>query len=151
MKTLMPVLLAVVALAPLAAAQTFKEVGVGVVAGDPIGGTAKLWLDPDFALDVGVGFSGDAVFWGDALHHMWNLLPQPREGKVGVYLGGGPRLEARSDAEFGLRVIAGVTWRLARQPIELFAEAGPVFRMIPRGGVEADGGVGVRVYMGPAR
>ncbi len=125
-----------------------KEVGVGVIAGDPIGGTAKLWLDNDFAVDIGVGFSGDAVFWGDILYHMWNILPQPAEGKLGVYVGAGPRLEARNDAEFAVRTIAGVNWRVTRQPIELFAEAGPVFRMTPHGGVDADGGIGVRFYFG---
>lgn len=153
MKTILLALLAVAAVAPHAAAQNANEIGVGVIAGDPIGGTAKLWLDQDFAVDAGVGFSGDVVFWGDALYHMWNLFPQPQEGKLGVYLGGGPRIEARRDTEFGLRTIAGVTWRLARQPIELFAEAGPVFRMTPHGGVDADGGIGVRVYLGssPAR
>lgn len=131
-----------------AAAEGFKEVGVGVIAGDPIGGTAKLWLDRDVAIDLGVGFSGDAVFWGDVLYHMWNLLPQPAEGKLGLYLGAGPRLETRRDAEFGLRTIGGVTWRLNKQPLEFFAEAGPVFRMTPDGGVGADGGIGVRVYLG---
>ena len=148
MKTILFALLIGAAGAQVASAQEFKEAGVGIIAGDPIGGTAKLWLDKDFALDVGVGFSGDAVFWGDALYHMWNLLPQPQEGKLGVYVGAGPRLETRRDAEFGLRTIAGLTWRLTRQPIEFFAEAGPVFRMTPTGGVDADGGVGMRFYFG---
>lgn len=143
---------ALAAASPAAAQNgTIKEVGVGIVAGDPIGGTAKLWLNRDLAFDVGAGFSGGAVFWGDALYHMWDLLPQPREGKLGVYLGAGPRLEARSDAEFGLRTIGGVTWRLAKQPLEFFAEAGPVFRLTQGGGVEADGGVGVRFYFSSAR
>lgn len=128
-----------------------KEVGIGIIAGDPIGGTAKLWLDKDFAVDVGVGFSGDTVMWGDVLYHMWNLLPQPEEGTLGVYVGAGPRLETRRDTEFGVRAIAGLTWRITRQPIEFFAEAGPVFRMTPTGGVDADGGIGVRFYFGSAR
>ncbi len=60
-KIILVLVLATVALP--GAAEGLKEVGVGVVAGDPIGGTAKLWLDRDLAFDVGVGFSGDAVFW----------------------------------------------------------------------------------------
>ena len=144
--------LALSAVSVAASAQTpVKEVGFGIVAGDPIGGTAKLWLDDDFAFDVGVGFSGDTVMWGDVLYHMWNLLPQPEEGKLGVYLGAGPRLETRRDTEFGVRTVAGLTWRITRQPIEFFAEAGPVFRMTPTGGVDADGGIGVRFYFGSAR
>lgn len=151
MKNIM-IALALSVVAAAASAQTpVKEVGIGVIAGDPIGGTAKLWLDDDFALDLGVGFSGDTVMWGDVLYHMWNLLPQPEEGKLGVYVGAGPRLETRRDTEFGVRTIAGLTWRITRQPIEFFAEAGPVFRMTPTGGVDADGGIGVRFYFGSAR
>lgn len=147
MKTILAALLVAAAALP-ASASEFKEVGVGVIVGDPVGGTAKLWLDKDFAVDVGVGFSGDVAFWGDILYHMWDIFPQPQEGKLGLYLGAGPRIETRSDAEFGIRTIGGVTWRLAKHPLELFAEAGPVFRMTPHGGVDADGGVGVRFYFG---
>lgn len=147
MKTLMLAAFLMMCAYP-AAAERIKEVGVGVIAGDPVGGTVKLWLDDSTAFDLGVGFSGDTVFWGDVLYHMWNLFPQPAEGKLGAYFGAGPRLETRRDAEFGIRTIAGVTWRLKRQPIELFAEAGPVFRMTPSGGVDADGGIGVRVFLG---
>lgn len=131
--------------------RVIKDMGVGVVAGSPVGGTAKLWFDRDYALDLGIGYSGSTVLWGDLLYHAWDLLPQPPEGKLGLYFGAGPRLEAASDAEFGLRTIAGVSWRLTKHPIEFFAEAGPVFRLTQGGGVEADGGVGVRLYLGSAR
>lgn len=148
MKTILMALTLATAALPAVAASSVQEVGVGVIAGDPIGGTAKMWLSRDLALDLGVGFSGDAVFWGDVLYQMWNILPQPQEGKLSVYLGAGPRLETRRDAEFGVRTIAGVSWRLAKQPLEFFAEAGPVFRLTQGGGTDADGGVGVRLYFG---
>jgi hypothetical protein len=149
MKTLLAVLAFIFCAAlPAAAFDTIKEVGVGVVVGDPIGGTAKLWLDRDFAVDLGVGYSGSTVLWGDVLYHAWNLLPPIDEGKLGLYFGAGPRIEAGDDAEFGVRTIAGLTWRLTRQPMEFFAEMGPVFRVTQGGGVGIDGGVGVRLYLG---
>lgn len=148
MKTILLALAVAAAAVPAAAESTFKKAGFGIVAGDPIGGTAKLWLDDDYAVDFGVGFSGDTVLWGDLLYHAWNLLPQPEEGKLGVYFGAGPRLETADDPEFGVRTIAGLSWRITRQPIEFFIEAGPVFRMTPSGGVDADGGVGLRLYLG---
>lgn len=137
-----------VSAAGAARAQAAKEVGIGVIAGDPTGGTAKVWLDKQIALDFGVGFSGDAAFWGDALYHMDNLLPQPSEGRLSVYLGAGPRIEAGREGEFGVRTIGGLSWRINKQPLEFFAEAGPVFRVTQGGGVGADGGVGVRLYLG---
>lgn len=137
---------AAAAAAAVAAHAAPKELGVGVVAGDPTGGTAKLWLDDRVALDAGVGFSGGAAFWADALWHDYALLPQPSEGKLGLYLGAGPRVETSHDGEFGIRTIGGLSWRLDKSPLEIFAEAGPVFRMTNGGGVDADGGVGVRLY-----
>lgn len=133
---------------PASAHCAVREAGAGIVAGDPIGGSVKLWFDRDYAMDLGVGYSGSTVLWGDLLYHAWNLLPQPDEGKLGVYFGAGPRLETGDDPEFGVRTIAGVTWRLTRQPIEFFVEAGPVFRTTPTGGVDADGGIGMRLYLG---
>ncbi|MDD5301719.1 MAG: hypothetical protein PHS14_01310 [Elusimicrobia bacterium] len=149
MKRILIALTLAAAAFPASAQSPIKEAGAGIIAGDPIGGTAKLWFDRNYALDLGVGFSGSTVLWGDFLYHAWNLLPQPEEGRLGVYFGAGPRLETASDTEFGVRTIAGVSWRLTRQPIEVFAEAGPVFRLTQGGGVDADGGVGVRLYLGP--
>lgn len=134
--------------APGARAQGLHDVGVGVVVGDPIGGTAKFWLDDTLAVDFGVGISKNAVLWGDLLWHAWDLLPQPPQGRLGAYVGMGPRLETASDPEFGIRTMLGAAWRLPRHPIELFAEAGPVFRLTQSGGVEADGGAGIRFYFG---
>lgn len=142
--------LALAAAVPASALGPVKEAGAGVIAGDPIGGTAKLWFDDAYALDLGVGFSGSTALWGDMLYHAWNLLPRPEEGRLGVYFGAGPRLETADDVEFGVRTIAGVSWRLSRQPIELFVEAGPVFRVTQGGSVDADGGVGLRLYLGSA-
>ena len=128
-----------------------KSAAVGAVLGDPVGGTLKLWFDDSFALDAGVGYSNDPTFWADALWHDWRLLPQPSRGRVGLYLGAGPRLQAADDARFGLRTIGGLSWRLDESSLEFFAEAGPVFRFTQSGGVDADGGVGVRVTFAPPR
>jgi hypothetical protein len=152
MKNLLAALAFAFAAAVAASAfDTIKEAGIGVIAGDPIGGTAKLWFDRDYAVDLGVGYSGSTVLWGDLLYHAWNLLPPIEEGKLGLYFGAGPRIETGDDAEFGVRAIAGLSWRLTRQPMELFAEMGPVFRVTQGGGVGVDGGVGVRFYLGARR
>lgn len=137
--------------APIARASEAKEVGLGVVAGDPIGGTAKFWIDDRLAFDLGAGFSGDTALWGDVLMHSWDLLPKPAEGRLGAYAGAGPRLETKTETEFALRTILGVSWRLDKEPVEVFAEAGPTFRMAPSGGVGVDAGVGVRLFVGGRR
>ena len=126
-----------------------REVGIGVVLGEPIGGTVKLWLDDRLAIDGGAGLSdGNAGFWADALWHDWTLLPQPSSGRLGAYFGAGPQLRAGGDARFGVRAIAGLSYRPTGHPLELFAEAGPMFRLTQGGQVDAVGGVGLRLMLG---
>ncbi|MBI3299589.1 MAG: hypothetical protein HYZ75_15600 [Elusimicrobia bacterium] len=136
--------------AAAARAEAPGGVGVGVVAGDPTGGTARVFLSRDQSLDFGVGFSEDTAFWVDYVFHAWDLFPAVEKGRLSAWVGAGPRIETASDAEFGVRTILGASYWLPDHPVELFATAGPVFRMTPRGGVDADGGIGLRFYFAGA-
>jgi len=127
-----------------------QELGLGIVLGDPIGGTAKLWLNQTFAVDGGAGFASAAnrtAIWADALWHDWSLLPQPKPGKLGAYAGAGPQLDFGTDPRFGVRAIVGASYRPEGHPIEFFAEIGPLFRFTQGGHVDVVGGVGVRVNL----
>lgn len=137
--------------APPSPAAAIREVGVGVALGEPIGGTAKFWLDGPLAADAGIGLSdGNAALWADALWQDWTLLPQPPNGRLGAYVGAGPQIRTGDDARFGIRALGGVSYRPTGQPIELYAEAGPLFRLTQGGQVDAVGGVGLRVMLGGA-
>ena len=129
-----------------------QELGLGIILGQPIGGTAKLWLDDHLAVDAGIGLDdGNVGFWGDILWHDWTLLPQPSRGRLGLYLGTGPQLRTGDDERFGVRAIGGISYRPAGHPLELYAEAGPLFELTQGGWVDAVGGVGLRVMIGGAR
>ena len=129
-----------------------SDVGVGVVLGEPIGATAKVWFDDTLAADVGAGFSdGNGGFWADALWHDWTLLPQPSNGRLGAYLGAGPQIRAGDDVRFGIRTIVGASYRPTRHPLEVFAEIGPLFRFTQGGHVDPVGGVGIRLMLGSAK
>ncbi|MBI4371850.1 MAG: hypothetical protein HY552_06100 [Elusimicrobia bacterium] len=137
------------ALPVLAQAQPARNFGAGAVLGRPIGGTAKLWLNADQAVDLGIGYGGGAAaFWGDWLWHFQDSVAQPAQGALLPYAGLGPRFEVGDDPKFGIRTMLGLSYSLAAQPIEFFAEAGPVFRVTQGGHVDADGGVGARYYFG---
>ena len=149
-KTLPVVLAALAGLAWAgpARAQQAGGFGAGVIVGDPTGVTVKGWLDDRHAFDAGVGFSGDAAIYADYLWHAWDLFPQPGKGRLGGYVGAGPRIETQRDTAFGIRTLGGLAYWAASHPIELFFEVGPVFRLSPESQVDVDAGLGVRFYFG---
>jgi hypothetical protein len=129
-----------------ARAQKAGDVGAGVVIGNPTGGTAKFWLGDAAAVDVGVGYSSRFTVYGDYLWHSWSVLPQPSAGRLPVYLGLGLQARAFHDAELGIRTVVGVAYWLPRDPVELFLEVVPVFRLTPGSSVGLDAGAGLRFY-----
>lgn len=142
------VFVAFLAAPAVAWAQNSGDFGAGVVVGDPTGITAKYWLDSRWGVDAGVGFSGDAAFYGDLVYHGWDVLPQPKTGRLAATLGLGPRIETNRDTVVGLRTMAGLDYMLPRHPVEVFFEVGPVFRFEPDRGVDWDAGLGLRFYFG---
>ena len=155
MKKQMKLVLALAALllAPGLKAQTAGSIGAGVIVGRPIGLTGKYWMSSTRAVDAGIGISdGNAAFYADFVWHAWDILPQFEQGKLGLYVGAGPRFEFRNEegqeSRFGVRAVGGVDYWIQNRPIELFLEAGPFFRMMPGTNVDLDGGLGVRFYFG---
>lgn len=135
--------------AAVSAVEAPHELDIGAVVGEPTGVSGKLWFDDWFAVDFGAGIDeGNAGFWADALWHNWTLLPQPQAGRLGAYIGVGPQIRAGGDARFGFRAIVGAAYRPAASPIELYAEAGPLFEFTQGGWLDAAGGVGARYRFG---
>ncbi len=124
------------------------QLGVGVNLGDPIGGSFRYLLTKNHAIDAGVGVSDETTLYAGYLWSAWGVTPQPPQGRLGLHLGLGGRIEDRRDTEFGLRTAAGVDYRLAKYPVELGLEVAPVFRMTPRSGTHVDWVLGVRYYFG---
>jgi hypothetical protein len=130
-------------------AQQAGQFGGGLLLGDPIGGTAKYWIDGTKAFDFGLGErDSEMAVYADFVWHNWDILPQPAKGKLGPYLAVGPQIVTYDNAQFGLRTMVGLSYWIPDHPIELFAEAGPLFILNNDQGISADGGVGVRFYIG---
>ncbi|NNN06543.1 MAG: hypothetical protein HKL90_11635 [Elusimicrobia bacterium] len=134
-----------------ARAQQAGDAGVGVILGNPTGATGKLWINDTQAVDVGAGLSTSLAMYGDYLWHDWKILPQPDQGRLALYGGLGAQVRTLSDAELGLRAVVGASYWLPRDPVEVFVELVPVFRITPGDTVGLDGGIGVRYYFLSAR
>ena len=146
MKNALLALVCLVAAAQPLRAQKAGDIGAGVVLGNPTAVTGKVWIDGTRAVDGGFGFSTHLAIYGDYLWHSWTVLPQPAEGKLPVYLGVGMQLRTFHDAELGIRAVVGAAYWLPRNPVEVFFELAPVFRLTPGDSVGLDAGLGLRYY-----
>ena len=141
----------VVMLASSAWAADDRTFGIGVIAGEPTGITGKYMLNPNNAIDAGVGWktSGDNEFhiYADYLFHIHDLIKVSR-GALPVYVGGGLRWVDRDkkDNEFGIRLPVGLEYLFEQVPLGAFAEVVPVLNLTPDTDFDLEGGIGIRFY-----
>ena len=132
--------------------------GVGLMFGEPTGISAKLYLQDDQAIQVGVGFaliSGGIHAHGDYVFHP--LILQTRDSFVmPVYFGPGVRLlqyDDGRDASFfaiGARAVGGLLFDFKEIPLDAFVEVAGVLEYSFEDGVgfrpSLNAGAGARYY-----
>lgn len=123
---------------------------LGVMGGEPMGLSAKLWLSPTRAIDAGLGWSmiGDDTnlqLHADYLFHSFDLL-RPVSGSLPLYAGMGARFRFGEDSRFGFRVPIGIEYISASRTVSLSLEAGPVINFIPTADVDVNFGLGMRFF-----
>ncbi len=125
--------------------------GIGVIAGEPTGITAKYMLDDESAIDAGIGWetSGDNEFhiYGDYLYHMYDLIKVPH-GKLPLYFGVGARFIDRDkkDDKFGVRIPVGIEYLFENISLGAFLELVPVLELTPDTDFDLEGGIGIRFF-----
>jgi hypothetical protein len=136
-----------------------QGIGLGLMAGEPSGFSAKVWTGPHVALDAGLGYSywwyGQALqVHGDVLWHTNSLLQSSDDGYLPLYVGLGARVKLASEGNdhayplrAGLRIPFGVEYVFASVPIGLFLELVPVIDLTPDArGFGGNSAVGFRYY-----
>jgi hypothetical protein len=132
-------------------------IGLGIMAGEPSGFSAKLWLGNHVALDGALGYAylwhGQGVHMhGDLLLHTGSLLPL-LVGFLPLYTGVGVRVRLANGVdnprEVGLRVPFGAEYVLPIVPLGVFFELAPILDFAPGVAFNGNGAVGVRYYFGP--
>ena len=128
------------------------KLGVGIILGEPTGGSVKYWLNDTMALDGAVGWSShdhsDLYMHSDVLWHNFDLIPVSR-GRLPVYIGVGGLFRVRDDNrdnQAGVRVPVGISYMFDNAPIDVFAEIGPALDVTPDVRGEMTGGVGIRFW-----
>ncbi len=138
-----------------------KTFGFGLVAGDPLGATAKFWNSSTtaFALGVGGSYYGSLRVGGDYLWHFnaFNSSQVNLYAGPGVVLGFGTFHDGwwyehgkwvRSSGDVGIAVrgVMGIDFMPRNSSIELFMEAGPLINISPGSFSAFDFAIGIRFY-----
>jgi hypothetical protein len=123
---------------------------MGIIGGDPLGLSAKLWLTPKRAIDAGLGWStlgsGDNLeLYADYLFHNFDVLKLDK-GALPLYAGLGARVRFGEDSRFGFRVPLGVQYISVSTTISLFLEVAPIISFIPDAEVDFHAGIGIRFF-----
>jgi hypothetical protein len=137
----------------------FTKKAIGVQVGEPIGITAKGWIQPEMAIDAGLGFALKKywMLYSDFLYHLdlgWDpFIPYGGAGLVVAFPNlreGGIKGEGWTSWAIGLRFPIGIEWFTSRRRFAIYLEVAPVYPAIPfRRQLESvfvEGGLGGRFY-----
>lgn len=142
-----------------------RDLGLGIVLGEPTGFSGKYWLDDQKAIDgiVGYRWGKSVVLAGDFLWHFAQPFGADNDftSRLFAYVGGGLMFGAFNSSsagntntnatEFGLalRIPAGLEWRSFDQQFGVYLEVAPGMAIAPSTAAVFNGGVGGRYYFAP--
>ncbi|MBL7112281.1 MAG: hypothetical protein ISS19_10120 [Bacteroidales bacterium] len=122
--------------------------GIGVMAGEPTGISAKLWMSRSTAADFGVAWSIDSYLHvhGDFVMHKFDLI-NVSKGELPVYIGLGARiLFTDPDLSIGVRVPVGLDYHFSSAPFDLFFELVPIMNLTPATEFDFNAAIGFRYF-----
>ena len=145
-----------------AAAQSAEKgtLGVGLIIGEPIGVSAKVYLSDDTAVDAAVGgalLGGGIHVHASFLWHPW-VLENRDNFVLPAYIGAGLRFlhhreGTAGDYHTGLRAVIGMLFDFKTIPLDVFAEVAPILDLVIADDDDHSGigfainvGLGVRYY-----
>lgn len=140
-----------------------RNFGFGLILGDPVGATIKVWTAPDQAFTgmIAASYFGSPRIGGDYIWHfdafrsdvvkMYagpGLVLGLGRGAYYIYRRNGDVFYVRDEGVAGIaaRVMLGLNIVPRQTPIEIFFEVGPLVGISPGFGAAVDLGLGIRFY-----
>jgi hypothetical protein len=145
-------MIAVLCVLTLAPAATASDFGLGIIAGEPTGLSAKWLLSRSAAIDAAVAWSfeggdDDFLVLADYVMHNFNLFDVDK-GSLALYFGLGGRIIFKDDTQLGIRVPVGLDYMFQDTPLDIFGEIVPVLDLVDKTELNLNAGVGVRYFFG---
>ncbi len=126
-----------------------QRFGVGVIAGQPTGVTAKLWLGSRASIDAAVAWSflhsGSMYMHLDFQYHSFQGEGYTPD-VLGFFVGLGTRFLAADYLHFGLRLPFGLIYPFRNAPLDVFLELAPAIEFYPYATLSGGAVLGMRVY-----
>ncbi|MCO4746725.1 MAG: hypothetical protein KC912_18160 [Proteobacteria bacterium] len=117
-----------------------KNIGVGLVLGEPTGVTGKFYLSKNHAIDVTLGTGTydndrDSRLWVHGVY-LWHpsVLHSDPDFDLGWHVGVGGFVADRHNrdgASIGARVPAGLDFTLSKVPLQFFADVAADVELVP--------------------
>jgi hypothetical protein len=138
-----------------------KELGFGIMVGDPVGLTAKYWTNHEnaFVFDVGSSYFGSPRFSADYLWHfdafrspVAKLYAGPGvalgfgAGHSFYYSNDGTLVREENTTGLGVRGVFGLSVIPRDVPLDIFFEVGLLVGIAPDFGSAVDASLGFRFY-----
>ena len=131
-----------------------KNVGLGIMLGEPTGFSVKVWRDLNTAVDGGIAWSlTDEKHFNvhtDMLWHNWDVLNDAFEldtaGTLPLYYGVGGRLKSEDDTRIGIRFVVGSAFEFSNAPFDIFFEIVPVMDIVPKTELDLNVAIGSRFW-----
>ena len=126
-----------------------KDLGLGIILGEPTGVSFKIWTGSNTAFDGAVAWSfingGAFHVHADYLLHSFNLI-HVESGRLPVYYGIGGRIKFLDDAGIGVRVPVGLVYLFDNAPIDIFLEVVPILDLAPKTDFKINAAIGGRYF-----
>jgi hypothetical protein len=123
--------------------------GLGIMAGDPTGISAKLWLGGQSAIDAAVAWSfrdPPAIhIHGDYLFH-GGVPVDLSDGVLMFHFGVGGRVKLEDETRIGVRVPIGVDYWFDNYPVDVFLEAAAILDLVPATEFDLNAAIGIRYF-----
>lgn len=127
-----------------------RNVGLGIILGEPTGFSFKGWLNTKSAIDVGLAWSfvreGSFHIHADYLYHSFDVFETTE--RVPLYFGVGGRVKTvkNGDARLGVRGVIGIGYFFKDAPVDLFLEVAPIVDLTPATELQVNAGFGARFF-----